>query len=70
MRNKLAHELQFDVAESGLCQWSEDVLAKIPYTPTSRRTKRMKVIHAMSALAGAIYVCSDHSKGEQQNEIN
>ncbi|EJL9326779.1 hypothetical protein NM880_003546 [Vibrio cholerae] len=51
IRNKLAHELFFDAKESGLLEWTEDVLSKIEFIKFSKMTNRTKIIHAFSALS-------------------
>jgi hypothetical protein len=55
IRNELAHEWDFKVQDSGLIEWSDDILNNIEYEVVFRRTSRTKIVHAIAALAGEIY---------------
>jgi hypothetical protein len=55
IRNRLAHELTFDVVDSGLYSWSENVLNIIHYDVKFRKTKRQMIKHAIAALSGVVY---------------
>ena len=54
IRNKFAHEWGFSVSESDLEGWSQKVLSTFNGEKFSKYTYRTKIIHAFSALSGAL----------------
>ncbi|MCR9133209.1 MAG: hypothetical protein NXI08_11560 [bacterium] len=60
MRNELAHEYKFSISESGLINWTNNVLNDFDTTYFTRRTYRTKIVHAFSTLAKEIVVMADY----------
>ncbi len=54
IRNSFAHEWSFSISESGLEYWSQEVLSAFSGEKFSKYTYRTKIIHAFSALSGAL----------------
>ena len=54
MRNKLAHEIQFDIHNGDLQRWSDKVLSEFEGFKFTRFTYRTKTVHAFSALTKAV----------------
>ena len=55
IRNKLAHEIGFDSAESDVENWAEKAFLKFNYTKFCKITRRTRIIHAFSAMAAAVF---------------
>ncbi len=53
MRNKLAHNWEFDGHEE-LGRWAESVLAEFPFEKSTRFTFRTRIVHAFAALARVV----------------
>jgi len=50
IRNKLAHELSFNVEKSGIRHWANSVLSDFDANFYTRKTPRTKVVDAFSTL--------------------
>ena len=55
IRNKLAHDFEFEHEDSNLAQWAEEVLAKLPVNKMTRYTYRTRIAHAFAALGRELY---------------
>jgi|GEM_PF-969411 len=54
IRNRLAHEFQFTGGKDSLDQWSQAVLSDFPGIKFQRHTFRIKLIHAIGAIASVV----------------
>ncbi|URI10046.1 hypothetical protein MW290_31420 [Aquincola tertiaricarbonis] len=54
LRNKLAHELNFDSSASEFERWANAVLDAFPATKISKYTFRTKIVHAFASLASQL----------------
>ncbi len=51
LRNKLAHELLFDIRNGELGSWSSNILESLDGTKYTRFTFRTKIVHSFSVLS-------------------
>ena len=51
LRNKLAHEFEFEIKESSFKDWSQNIISNLDGMKWSKYTNRTKIIHAFSILA-------------------
>jgi hypothetical protein len=61
LRNKLAHDWEYNVDDGQLEEWSDYVFENFSGTKFSKYTKRTKIVHAFSIIARNI-VESNHEK--------
>lgn len=54
IRNRLAHEFQFDINDGELEKWSQDILDNFTGQKFSKHTYRTKIVHSFSVIAKAI----------------
>ena len=54
LRNKLAHEVLFDINNGDFEKWSSDILDKFEGVKFSKYTYRTKIVHSFSILSRAI----------------
>lgn len=54
LRNKLAHEVHFDIANGELDTWALEITENLEGEKFSKYTSRTKVVHAFSTLSGNI----------------
>jgi hypothetical protein len=54
LRNKLAHEVLFQVDDSSFSNWAIEVLSNFKGTKYTKYTRRTKIIHAFSILSKEI----------------
>ncbi len=54
IRNQFAHKWNFEIRESKIEKWSLDVLSTFNGEKFSKFTYKTKIIHAFSALSGAL----------------
>lgn len=54
LRNRLAHEFQFEDGEESLRNWSNSVLVTLPYVKLSKFTSRTRLVHAFASVGSAL----------------
>lgn len=62
IRNKLAHEFQFDINNGELEKWSQEILDNFEGQKFSKHTHRTKIIHSFSIIAKAITKIKNHEQ--------
>ncbi|MBE0506641.1 MAG: hypothetical protein IBX50_07965 [Marinospirillum sp.] len=69
IRNKLAHEWQFSLVESGLNVWVDEALANFPVVKVAKYNYRTKLIHAFAALARALMEYTKNSNKQRHGPL-
>lgn len=59
LRNKLAHEVHFEIANGELDSWALEIAENLEGEKFSKYTSRTKVVHAFSTLSGNILKLMD-----------
>lgn len=68
LRNKLAHELNFDSSASEFERWANAVLDAFPETKMSKYTFRTKIVHAFASLASQLGATAEVHVGRRAVE--
>lgn len=63
LRNRLAHELNFDASLDEFERWANAVLTAFPETKLSKYTFRTKIVHAFASLAAQLSLTADSRIG-------